>query len=327
MSVKGKHLLAYCPHGINSIMFKPLDKTTAFFKEKRSHLFNGKDYKFVVLFNSRNTHRKHPANLMLAYRMFCDNLPPEESSQCVLLLHTEIIQDAGTDLYATKEAVCPNYAVLFSEQKLPPEDMCVMYNIADITANVSSNEGFGLSIAESIMCGTPVIATVTGGLQDQIGQTDDNGNPIEFTLEFGSNHNGKYKNHGVWAKPVYPAVRTIQGSPPTPYITDDIVKWEDIAEAIMYWYKMGATKRQQCGLAGREWAIGEGGINAKNMCDQFTAAIDFTLNHFVPEKQFSLHTVDEHTGNLQPNNSLGFEIPTINMETIEKDIEETINKL
>jgi glycosyltransferase involved in cell wall biosynthesis len=58
--------------------------------------------------------------------------------------------------------------------------------LADATILTSSNEGFGLSIAESIMCGTPVIVNVTGGLQDQIGQVDDNGKPIEFDLNFGT---------------------------------------------------------------------------------------------------------------------------------------------
>jgi len=41
--------------------------------------------------------------------------------------------------------------------------------MADVTINVASNEGFGLATAESVMAGTPIIVTVTGGLQDQCG--------------------------------------------------------------------------------------------------------------------------------------------------------------
>jgi hypothetical protein len=102
------------------------------------------------------------------------------------------------------------------------------------------------------MSGTPVIATVTGGLQDQIGQVDDEGKPVEFSADFGSNNVGKYKKHGVWAYPVWPVTRMIQGSIPTPYIFDDIAKWEDFAEGFMYWYLMGDEKRTKCGQAGRD---------------------------------------------------------------------------
>ena len=41
-----------------------------------------------------------------------------------------------------------------------------LYNIADVTINMASNEGFGLGTCESLMCGTPISVNVTGGLQD-----------------------------------------------------------------------------------------------------------------------------------------------------------------
>ena len=44
-----------------------------------------------------------------------------------------------------------------------------MYNIADVMCNPSSAEGFGLTHMEAIMSGTPTIASVIGGLQDQMG--------------------------------------------------------------------------------------------------------------------------------------------------------------
>jgi hypothetical protein len=161
---------------------------------------------------------------MLAYKMFCDNLPKEEAAKCCLMLHTEVRQDAGTYLIAVKEAFCPEYDVVFSPNKISPEDMCLLYNIADVTINLSSNEGFGLSTAESLMCGTPIIVAVTGCLQDQIGQVQDDGSPIVFDRDFGTNNVGKYKKHGVWAFPCWPVTRCIQGSIPTPYIFDDLTK-------------------------------------------------------------------------------------------------------
>ena len=47
---------------------------------------------------------------------------------------------------------------------ITPKDMNLMYNMADVTVGISSNEGFGLSTAESLMAGTPIIVNVTGGL-------------------------------------------------------------------------------------------------------------------------------------------------------------------
>ena len=183
-----KTVIWYVPHGINSTTFHPIPSDDKTLKERRKQIFNNKNYDFVIFYNSRNVQRKRTSNIILAYKAFCDNLPIEDAKKCVLVLHTEVRQDAGTDLMAVKEAFCPNYEVVFSTAKYTPEDLNLIYNIADVTINLSSNEGFGLSTAESLMAGTPIIVAVTGGLQDQIGQTKDDGSPIEFDLHFGSNN-------------------------------------------------------------------------------------------------------------------------------------------
>lgn len=322
-----KTLLRYVPHGINSKIFQPLPTSDARLIQRKKEFLQGKNYKFVILYNSRNVQRKRTSNIVLSYRTFCDNLPPEEAKQCCLILHTEIRCDAGTDLIAVKEALCPDYDIIFSTAKILPEDMACLYNIADITVNISSNEGFGLSVAESIMCGTPIVVNVTGGLQDQIGQVDDTGKPFEFDIDFGSNFNGKYKNHGVWAKPVWPAARYIQGSIPTPYILDDICKWEDVAEAFMYWYTMTPENRELCGIKGREWACNDGGLNSENMCNQFIEAMEFTFKYWKPTDPIELITANDYVGNMMHDKKLGFEIPTIDMEKIKKEVDITANKL
>lgn len=320
-SPDGKTVIHYVPHGINSTVFKPLPKNDVALVNRKKEIFGDKKFDFVMLYNSRNVQRKRTSNIMLAFKTFCDNLTKEEANKCALILHTEIRCDAGTDLMAVKEAFCPEYNIIFSPGKYTPEDMNLLYNIADITINLSSNEGFGLSTAESIMAGTPIIAAVTGGLQDQIGQTKDDGSEIVFDLNFGSNNIGKYTKVGAWAYPVWTKVRCVQGSPPTPYIFDDMTKWEDAAEGMMYWYLMGDDKRITCGKIGREWALNEGGINAVNMCDQFIKCMDYTLNNFKSVKQFGLFSDADYVGNLMPG-GMGFEIPTIDKEAIKKQISE-----
>lgn len=319
--MNGKSLLHYVPHGIDDATFHPLPKNDPKLVEFRNRLFGKTENKFTILYNSRNVHRKRTSNIILAYRQFCDNLPPEDAKKCTLILHTEIMQDAGTNLLAVKEALCPKYHIIFSPGKLSPEEMNLMYNVADVTVNASSNEGFGLSIAESIMCGTPIVVAVTGGLQDQIGQVDDNGNPVTFDADFGSNNIGKYKKCGPWAYPVWPVTRLIQGSIPTPYIFDDLTKWEDFAEGFMYWYLMDPAKREACGAKGREWALGEGGLNSKNMGDQFINGMEYVFKNWVKPKRFGLYSVKNYVGNTMTDGHMGFEVPKIDKDSLLKKID------
>jgi len=322
MPIKGKHLLHYLPHGINGTVFKPIEDSDPSLNKFRKNIFKNKDYDFMFFYNSRNINRKRTANIMLAFRTFCDNLPKEKSDKCVLVLHTEKVLDAGTDLNACGEAFLKGINYIVLENRYSPEEMNILYNMADVTINVSSNEGFGLSVAESIMAGTPVIVNVTGGLQDQIGQLDDDGNPVEFSRDFGSNNVKKFTRHGVWAKPIWPVTRVIQGSPPTPYIFDDLCKWEDVAEAMMYWFEAGKKKCTECGAVGREWALGKGGLNHTNLAQQFIRAMDYTLENFSPRSRFSLHSDKEYVGHQMPDNSLGFEIPKIDIIKIREELKE-----
>jgi len=204
--------------------------------------------------------------------------------------------------------------------------MNCLYNIADVTINIASNEGFGLSHAESLMSGTPIINNVTGGLQDGIHFTDEDGNAQQFTADWGSNHDGRYKNHGVWAIPLFPVMRNLQGSPQTPYIFDDMCRWEDLANAIMTWYKVGKEGRTVAGLKGREFVCGEGGLNSDNLAKQFIYAMDKTLEYWTPRAKFSLHTDEEYVGH-DLSQGMGFIIPEIDHGVVENKVDEILIKL
>jgi hypothetical protein len=80
-------------------------------------------------------------------------------------------------------------------------------------------------------------------------------------------------------------------------------------------------------LEGRRWAMNEGGINAKNMCDQFIKAMDYTINNFIPEPGFSIHSTKDFVGNYQPHNSIGLEIPKIDIDKLKNEINTTVAKL
>ena len=95
----------YVPHGIDEKKYFPVVNDFEFeaFKEK----YLGKEkLDFVVLWNSRNIRRKNPADIILAWRTFLDQLPAEKAKKCMLLMKTEPVFEHGTDLNACIEAMC-----------------------------------------------------------------------------------------------------------------------------------------------------------------------------------------------------------------------------
>jgi glycosyltransferase involved in cell wall biosynthesis len=215
-------------------------------------------------------------------------LSKEDSDKCVLLLHTTPIDNNGTDLYAVKDKLCPDYNVVFSTNKIEAEKLNELYNIADCTINIASNEGFGLGTAESIMAGTPIIVNVTGGLQDQCGfnySADD-------YKSFGTLHNRKIHGstlHGEWVLPVWPSAININGSPITPYIFDDRVNDEEVADKIMDIYMTDKKLRKHNGLKGREFAIKN--LSSKVMCDLMSEGINTTIKNFTPRERYNLYKI------------------------------------
>ena len=288
--------LTYVPHGIDTKKFYPVDDADVNLKAFKSKLLNGKEYDFIALFNSRNIHRKRPGDLMLAFKKFCDTLPKHESSKCALIMHTDVVDQAGTDLAATKQALCSQYDVIFSNQKFPTHELNYLYNIVDITCNPSSAEGFGLSHMESLMAGTPTIATVVGGLQDQMGFTVD-GDPFNvkhLTGEIPSNSTGQISSeYGKWTYPLWPQMN-LQGSPMTPYIYDSRVSIESIEKGFEWWYAMTRDQRAECGAAGREWSINNG-FSAEGMCESMVKSIDTCFDNWQPRRRFTLINTDINT--------------------------------
>lgn len=292
-------IITYVPHGINEEVFHPISENDIEYQKillTKQNLFgvdNEKD--FVLFYNSRNIRRKMTSDIILAYKVFCDKLPKEKADKCALVLHTQPVDENGTDLPAVVKAICPEYDVIFSTSHINSPDLNILYNIADVTINLSSNEGFGLGTAESLMAGTPIIVNVTGGLQDQCGFIKDDGSYVtidDLSSEWATNHDGRYKKHGEWVKPVWPKTRSIQGSIPTPFIFDDRADWEDAAEAIYEWYSMTNEEREKCGFKGREFCLDPNvGLNATEMCRRMINDMVLAINTHKPRKRFSMHKI------------------------------------
>jgi hypothetical protein len=270
-------ITGYVPHGLNHNKFKPLDSNDDAYKKMYDQFKKQNGIEFMVFWNNRNIRRKQPGDLILAFKTFVDALPEESRSKVGLVMHTQPVDENGTDLLAVRDTLAPDCKIIFSEQKLTPEDLNALYNVADVVVNIGSNEGWGLSSTEAMLACTPIINNVTGGLQDQCGFEDENGEWIRFDGEFSTNHMGRYKLHGIWAKPVFPSNRSLQGSPATPYIFDDRVRYEDVADAIRYWYDTPETLREQMGQSGREWAL-QNGLTSEQMGNKMIEMINYLFD-------------------------------------------------
>jgi glycosyltransferase involved in cell wall biosynthesis len=282
-------LIKYVPHGLNTELFYPIQdkQNDPKFQEFKKQLFGSKDYEYAVFFNSRNIRRKQIPDTLLAYKTFVSQLPKEKADKCVLILHTERVSEAGTDLTAVIETLCPECNIIFTPGRLDPTAMNYLYNIADVQILLTSNEGWGLSLTEALLTGTPIIANVTGGMQDQMRFEFEDGTWIDFDADFPSNHRGTYKKHGKWAFPVYPTNSSIQGSPATPYIFDDRCSWEDAANQLMEVYNLSKEERQERGMAGCKWATSdEAGFTSKHQAQRFIEVADELFNTWSPREKF-----------------------------------------
>jgi len=302
-------VIRYVPHGLNENAFFPITSTHEKYSQLqdfKKNYFQGKEYDFVLFFNSRNIRRKQIPDTMLAYKHFIDQLPIEKAKKCCLVLHTELISDHGTDLIAVQELLLNDeqYNVVYTNKILGTEEMNLLYNSTDAQILLTSNEGWGLSLTEAILVGNPIIANVTGGMQDQMRFDDEDGNWFTPSPEIPSNNTGKYKKHGEWAYPVYPTNRSIQGSPQTPYIWDDRCNPEDAAEQIMAIYSLSKEERKAKGLAGREWAMGEAGFTGKIQGERIIEAFDELFKTWKPREKFEFINANEVKDRVNTHNLL-----------------------
>ena len=196
----------YLPHSVDQEVFKPLEKEEI--KNLRSQNFQADEKdKFLFFWNNRNARRKQSGSLIFWFKEFLDEVGHDKA---MLLMHTDTKDPHGQNLKAIiAELGLTDRQIMFSESKLPPEHLAAMYNMADCTINISDAEGFGLATLESLSCGTPIIATMTGGLQQQV--TDGK----EF---FGIG--------------IQPTSKAIIGSQEVPWIYEDRIAKEDFLYAL-----------------------------------------------------------------------------------------------
>jgi glycosyltransferase involved in cell wall biosynthesis len=220
----------YLPHSVDSNIFKPL--TDEQIAETRNRSLHEDDRSKVIFFwNNRNARRKQSGTLVWWFKEWLDKEDLHDKAQ--LIMHTDPKDPHGQDIeHILRHLQIKDRQIMISTDKIPPEKLAELYNMVDCTINISDAEGFGLATLESLSCGTPIIATMTGGLQEQV----TNGN----------------EDFGI---PLIPTAKSIIGSQSVPYIYEDRINKAQFHSALSKIYNMGKTGRKHLGTLGREHVV------------------------------------------------------------------------
>lgn len=149
----------------------------------------------MLLRADRNVVRKNYDTLLSAFVDIARRDPLVD-----LVLHCRPIDPEGIDLWQEILRMPEDLRerVKFTNahdtfKGLPPEGLAALYNAADLYVSTTGGEGFGLTLAESIACGTPVVTTGWAAEIEVVGDGgvlvaplhDSYGEPVRYHSRFG----------------------------------------------------------------------------------------------------------------------------------------------
>ena len=226
-------LVNYIPHGVPAETFYPMGADEIQTMKNRL-LGTARSDHFVGLFVSRNARRKCPSDIIFSWKLFLDELERKYGHRkATLLMHTDPFDHEGPNLIACAEKFGVIDNVVFSKDRTNFSEMNTVYNIADFVINLSSAEGFGLSLLEAKMAGKIGVALKTGGLSKQIFDE---------------------KTNTAFGVAIEPEVKTLVGTQGIPFIYETYASHETYASSFMKLYEMPAAERHRLGMAACEHA-------------------------------------------------------------------------
>ena len=163
-------IVEYVPHGVDLDVFYPVVKDSKEWFEMRKFkekVLGNNPPKFMLFFNSKNISRKNIGTLLEAYKKCLD-----EGLDIGLFMHTAIKGEYDIEKYVEtifgKDFDWKNRLFLTNQEKFSTTELRWLYNICNVTILSSYNEGWGLSLTESLACNKPFIAPYIGGIIDQV---------------------------------------------------------------------------------------------------------------------------------------------------------------
>jgi len=158
------------PHGVDTSIFKPMDKLAI---KKKNSIEN----KFVFGTVNANSDREMGGGrkawgvAMKAMRVFLDNNPDVKKDDLMWLVHSDPYDPRGFPLIVMARKFGLDGIVKFSSPELHKVgindyQLAELYNTFDVFLGASKREGFSLTTLESIACGVPVISHKFSALEE-----------------------------------------------------------------------------------------------------------------------------------------------------------------
>ena len=145
--------LAIIPHGIDRELFRPIGRSVA-----RQVAGVAEDL-YIVLVIDRNQVRKRLDIAFEAFAQFAADKPHAR-----LHYHGAAVEEQGWDVKAMAADLGITDKLMLTDLDMqplagvPPQQLPVLYSMADIKLSTTSGEGWGLTTMEAMACGVPCIA-------------------------------------------------------------------------------------------------------------------------------------------------------------------------
>lgn len=260
----------FIPHALPDELFHPLSDDLK--RQYRTQVFGpGREDDFVLFWVNRNARRKRPADVLESWAKFIDQIKvPGERPKATLLMHTDPLDQEGPNLLVIAERFGIKDSVFFSNQRVEFEKMNIFHNVSDACINISYAEGFGLATLEAMQVGNPIIAIKTGGLTRQVvDHRDGSENGIALPVE----------------------MQALVGSQLVPYIYEDYVSNETVANAIHEMYKWGPEKRKEIGQKARRYVKSD--FNLQKTIDMWHETLVDLCQTWKNKKRWSLEEISK----------------------------------
>jgi glycosyltransferase involved in cell wall biosynthesis len=243
----------FIPHALPNDVFYPLSEDQR--KQKKIELLGyGRKDDFTLFWVNRNARRKRPSDVVEAWSMFRRKIEAEGKRNASLIMHTDPLDQEGPNLHEVTKLFNVQDSVIFSTDRIDFEKMNVLHNISDACINISYAEGFGLATLEAMQCGRPIIAAKTGGMTRQVvDHRDGTENGVALPIEF----------------------KTCVGSQIVPYIYEDYVSNQTVANAIEKLYRMDPAERSRLGEKARAYVQSE--FSYQNVINSWHDTLNSTI--------------------------------------------------
>jgi glycosyltransferase involved in cell wall biosynthesis len=249
----------YIPHGVDTMLFKPLMNPMYGKIEKPDA--------FVVGCVARNQHRKNIPRLIKGFAQFVkeNNLSPNDTK---LLLHMDWNDAMGwkfpdfAEQYGVAEYLLPPLmGVLDNGESLDELGMANLYNCMDVFVLPTAGEGFGIPAVEAMSCGVPICLTnYTTGYE--LIKSEDAENEDVPMYPLGGHHNDPMPNgrdhleeEDICKRGILLPYKDMWWDTPARAAPQRAICSENaIAQALTHYYK-NPDKRLAAGKAARKHAV------------------------------------------------------------------------